>query len=78
LKWRDFFNSLTNQQSSELIRFFFLQALTDIVKTKFQDSQNSRGLDISERCAFVQASIDFLLHSPEAVLAQPYFRSKYA
>lgn len=64
LKWRNFFSSLGNLQSSELIRFFFLQALTDIVKTKFEDSKNSRALDISERCAFVQASIDFLLQNP--------------
>jgi len=34
--WVAFFEYLGNGQNSQSVRFFFLQALTDIVRQKFQ------------------------------------------
>ena len=34
--WQAFFGSIVDPANSEIVRFFFLQALTDIVKDKFE------------------------------------------
>jgi hypothetical protein len=34
--WVEFFKQLANDSNSEILRFFFLQALTDIVKSDFE------------------------------------------
>ena len=71
--WVEFFKQLANDSDSEILRFFFLQALTDIVKSDFESR-----LDRAERIAFLEASITFLKAVPVVVLSKNHFRAKYS
>jgi hypothetical protein len=55
------------------LRFFFLQGLTDIVKSDFESR-----LDRAGRIAFLEMSITFLKAGPVVVLSKNHFRAKYS
>ena len=72
--WVEFFKFIADETNPEIVRFFFLQALTDIVKTKFDQSQVER----AEKSQFIETAIGLLSHSPSAILSKTHFRSKYS
>ena len=59
--------------NSEIVRFFFLQALTDIVKDKFEDRYER-----PQRIAFNQSVVDLIKAHPDFILCSNHFRSKYS
>jgi hypothetical protein len=55
------------------MRFFFLSALVDIVKDRFEDRY-----DRQTRISFNQKMIDIIKSNPDMILPQHHFRSKYS
>lgn len=71
--WQAFFGSIVDNNNSEIVRFFFLQALTDIVKDKFQERYEK-----TQRIAFNSSVIDLIKAHPDVILCSNHFRSKYS
>ena len=71
--WQAFFGSIVDPTNSEIVRFFFLQALTDIVKDKFD-----KRYDRTQCIAFNQSVVDLIKAHPDFILGSNHFRSKYS
>jgi hypothetical protein len=71
--WQAFFGSIVDPANSEIVRFFFLQALTDIVKDKF-----NKRYERPQCIAFNQSVVDLIKAHPDFILCSNHFRSKYS
>eukprot|EP00347_Sterkiella_histriomuscorum_P001883 403370306 len=72
MQWKDFFAYFQNQQNSELVRFWVLNALIEIVQKRHDK------MSPNDKTEFYEIAMHLCLESPGSVFCQKYFASKYS